>query len=190
MLSRATGSFQEARAVLEFGCGTGRFAEKIFVRHLSPHARYVGVDVSDTMVALARNRLRRFGSRVEVHLSDGSPKLDFAAAAFDRFVSNYVLDLLVFEDIRQLLQEAWRILSDDGLVGLVSLTHGFTPISRLVGRVWTAIHAFRPKLVGGCRPIAISEFVTGPNWSICYHGRFSSFGVPSEVLVAKKVRIG
>ena len=184
------GEFDKARNILEFGCGTGRFAEGLLERHLRASAEYVGIDISDTMVALAKKRLARFGSRATVHLTKGSPHLDFGTATFDRFVSNYVLDLLTCEDIRLILQEAWRVLSEGGLLGLTSLTHGFTPASRIVVRVWQTIHAIRPVLVGGCRPISLVELVAGPGWRIRYHEKFSSYGVPSEVLVAEKVAPG
>lgn len=183
------GAFDEAKCILELGCGTGRFGERLLERDLPSEARYVGVDISDTMVALAKERLNRFGERAEVYLTDGSPKLDFGAAAFDRFVSNYVLDLLTLEDIQTVLQEAWRVLLAGGLLGLTSLTHGFTSISRIVESVWMAIHAIRPALVGGCRAISLSELVTEPRWRIRYHEKFNSYGVPSEVLVAEKVAI-
>jgi ubiquinone/menaquinone biosynthesis C-methylase UbiE len=178
--------FEKARAVLEFGCGTGRFAQRLLDRHLPANANYVGVDISEKMVALARERLVRFGNRARVHLSDGSPRLDFDAGTFDRFVSNYVLDLLTVQDSRAVLQEAWRVLSPGGLLGLTSLSHGFTVFSRLVIRIWLALHAMRPTLVGGCRPIRLSELVTAPRWTIRYADRFSRCGVPSEVFVAAK----
>lgn len=184
------GEFDRARNILEFGCGTGRFAEGLLERHLRASAEYVGIDISDTMVALAKKRLARFGSRAAVYLTDGSPHLDFGPATFDRFVSNYVLDLLTYEDIRLILQEAWRVLSEGGLLGLTSLTHGFTPVSRIVVRIWRAIHAVRPVLVGGCRPISLVELVPGPGWRIRYHDKFSNYGVPSEVLVAEKMAPG
>jgi ubiquinone/menaquinone biosynthesis C-methylase UbiE len=182
--------FDKADNVLEFGCGTGRFAQALLERHLRASATYVGLDISDTMVALAKERLVRFGSRAAIHLTNGSPHLDFGTATFDRFVSNYVLDLLTYEDIRVILQEAWRVLSEGGLLGLTSLTHGFTPASRVVVRIWRTIHAIRPTLVGGCRPISLSELVTGPVWRVRYHDKFSNYGVPSEVLVAEKVAVG
>jgi ubiquinone/menaquinone biosynthesis C-methylase UbiE len=179
--------FDRAGAVLEFGCGTGRFAERLFERHLPADASYVGVDISDTMVALAKERLARFGQRSKVYLSHGSPRLDFEPAAFDRFVSNYVFDLLTLQDSRTVLQEAWRLLSGGGLLGVTSLTHGFSIVSRLVAGIWTAIHVIRPTLVGGCRPISLREFVTERGWRIRYDDKLSCYGVPSEVLVAEKV---
>ena len=184
------GGFAEASTILEFGCGTGRFAKGLLEQQLRASAMYVGIDISDTMVALAKERLVRFGARAAVYRTDGSPRLDFGTATFDRFVSNYVLDLLTFEDIRIVLEEAWRVLCEGGLLGLTSLTDGFTPISRVVARVWRAVHAMRPALVGGCRPLSLSELVMRPRWRIRYHERFSTYGVPSEVLVAEKLSAG
>jgi ubiquinone/menaquinone biosynthesis C-methylase UbiE len=183
------GEFNRAHAVLEFGCGTGSFAERLLEEHLPTNARYVGGDISETMVALARRRLARFGGRAKVYRSDGSPRLDFGAGTFDRFVVNYVLDLLCVEEIETLLQEASRVLSADGLLGVTSLTFGFTPISRMVTRIWQALHSLRPGLVGGCRPLHLQELVTGETWRVCYADRFCSFGVPSEVLIAGKATV-
>jgi ubiquinone/menaquinone biosynthesis C-methylase UbiE len=181
------GDFPHASAVLELGCGTGRFGERLLEGPLPPNARYVGIDISDTMVTLAKERLARFGARAEVHLTDGSPQLDFEAATFDRFLSNYVLDLLTFEDIRTVLQEAWRVLSEGGLLGLTSLTHGFTRMSRMVENIWMTMHAILPTLVGGCRPISLLELVTQPRWRLRCDDKFSRYGVPSEILVAEKL---
>jgi ubiquinone/menaquinone biosynthesis C-methylase UbiE len=183
------GEFSKALAVLEFGCGTGRLAETLLEQHLSTGARFIGVDISETMVSLAAARLVRFGARTRLILTDGSPRLDLGTATFDRFVSCYVLDLLPFEDIQEVLREAKRVLSDGGLLCLVSLTHGFTPISRVVERAWLTLYNARPKLVGGCRPISLIEFVSESYWRIHYHDRYSSYSIPSEVLIAEKVAI-
>jgi ubiquinone/menaquinone biosynthesis C-methylase UbiE len=183
------GEFGGASAVLEFGCGTGRFAERLLDRHLPPGARYVGVDSSETMVSLAKGRLKRFGLRAEVLLTDGSPRLNFRTGTFDRFVSLYVLDLLTREDEQIVLGEAERLLTEGGLLAAASLTHGFTFFSRVVERLWTALHGLRPSLVGGCRPINIVELVKGPRWKVLYDARFSAFGVPSEALVAERTGV-
>jgi len=147
------------------------------------------VDISETIVALAGQRLARFGDRAEVYRSDGSPRLCFGAATFDRFVANYVLDLLCVEEIEMLLQEASRVLSAGGLLGLTSLIFGFTPFSRMVSTIWQALHSLRPGLVGGCRPLHLRELVSGRTWQVRNADRFSSFGVPSEVLIARKVTV-
>src|SRR6266478_1823744 len=57
--------FQHAQSVFEFGCGTGRLAARLFTTTLREDCRYVGADISETMVALARKRSRRWANRVE-----------------------------------------------------------------------------------------------------------------------------
>ncbi|MFQ5668869.1 MAG: class I SAM-dependent methyltransferase, partial [Candidatus Binatia bacterium] len=140
----AHAGFEAAQAVCEVGCGTGRFAETLLEAHLPETARYAGWDVSTTMVDLTRQRLARFAGRAEVFHTDGSPRLPAADATFDRVVSNYVLDLLSLADIRLLLAEAHRLLTQDGRLCLISLTHGITLLSRLVIGVWMRVHRLRP----------------------------------------------
>ncbi len=182
----AHAAFDTANSVFEFGCGTGRFAERLLTEALPPDARYVGVDISSTMVRIARERLRRWSDRVEVRLSDGSTKLPVPDGSFDRFVSNYVLDLLSKDDISTVLAEAARILSEDGLLCLVSLTYGQGPFSRLVSSAWKQVHAFRPQLVGGCRPIRLLDFLPAKRWRLTCREVVSTFGISSEVVVASR----
>jgi ubiquinone/menaquinone biosynthesis C-methylase UbiE len=182
----AHGSFERARAVVEFGCGTGRFAKGLLEQHTPPTATYLGVDVSPRMVELARERLDRFGERASVRLSDGEPRIDAPDGSCDRFVSNYVLDLLSDADCAAVVREASRILPAGGLVCLVSLTFGFTRISRLVERTWSRLHAYRPALVGGCRPIELLRLLPEADWEVRHRHCLVPFGVPSEVVVAER----
>ena len=114
--------------------------------------------------------------------------MDFAPRSADRFLSNYVVDLLSFGDIRALLKTAENLLCDGGLLGLTSLTHGRTFTSRMIERMLSVIYAARPSLLGGCRPIDLLEFVSGPTWSLRYDKCHTVLGVSSEVLVAAPAR--
>jgi SAM-dependent methyltransferase len=87
------GEFGTARAVYELGCGTGRLARQLLEQLLPATARYRGTDLSPVMVRLARSRLEPYAARAEVQLTAGGPPAGEAAAAYDRFVSGYVLDL-------------------------------------------------------------------------------------------------
>ena len=138
-------------------------------------------------MGLAGKQLAPFGERAAVRLSDGSPKLEVATASVDRFLSNFVLDLLSNEDIETLLEEAHRVLVPGGLLALVSLTRPFTPASRIVMTGWRLLFALRPSLVGGCRPIGLMERLPPPKWSVRHHERISRFGIPAEVLVTERV---
>jgi len=53
--------------VLDVGCGSGRIGELALQAGSS---RYVGVDFAEPMIALARQRLERFGERCELILGD------------------------------------------------------------------------------------------------------------------------
>jgi ubiquinone/menaquinone biosynthesis C-methylase UbiE len=178
--------FRNAGAVLEFGSGTGRLAERLLRDQLPATCRYHGIDLSSTMVGLARARLAPWRDRAGVEQSDGSPRIQAPDQSFDRFVSTYVLDLLSTEDIAGVVQEAHRLLSPDGLLCLVSATHGRTAVERLVMGVAGRLHAFSPTLVGGCRAVDLRSFLESDHWRVVHRNVVSKWGIASEVLVAAR----
>jgi ubiquinone/menaquinone biosynthesis C-methylase UbiE len=175
-----------AQSVFEFGSGTGRIAERLLREHLPATARYRGLDISTTMVNLAQKRLAPWRERAVVEQSDGSPRLPAPEGAFDRFVSTYVLDLLSVEDIRTVVGEAYRVLTADGLLCLVSASPGQTTVERLVMGIAARMHALSPRLVGGCRAIELQRFVTPDRWRVVHRNVISKWGIVSEVLVARR----
>jgi ubiquinone/menaquinone biosynthesis C-methylase UbiE len=182
----AHGGFEEASSVFELGCGTGAFAEGLLANHLPATAAYTGVDISPKMVSLARQRLEGYSARAQVILSDGSLRFDYPAGKFDRFIANYVADLLPSGDIMEVVQEAHRLLSADGKLCLVSLTHGNTTISRAVSSLWSRLCALSPALVGGCRPITLERYIDPAEWQVSHLSQLSAFGISSQALVATK----
>ncbi|MEE8276395.1 MAG: class I SAM-dependent methyltransferase [Alphaproteobacteria bacterium] len=182
----AHGEFGRATVVIEFGCGTGRLAATLLADRLPRHCNYLGIDMSETMVRLARTRLAPWADRARVEQTTGAIEVPAADGACDRFVSTYVLDLLSEADIRALLAEARRKLAPEGLLCLVSLTRGATRPSAAVMRVWTALHALRPSLVGGCRPIEIGAYLDEGAWRIVHHRVRTTFAVSSEIAVAAR----
>ena len=58
--------FEHARSVLEVGCGTGSFACRLFETVVPADARYIGLDISGTMIGLATRRLEPWQDRTEV----------------------------------------------------------------------------------------------------------------------------
>ena len=182
--------FAEARAVFEFGCGTGRFAHLLLTDHLAREATYRGIDISATMVGLARDRLAPWAERAWVQQTDGSAKIDAPDGAYDRFCSNYVLDLLSENDIRAVLAEARRVLEPGGLVCLTGLTFGRGPVARLVSAAWRAIYAISPKRVGGCRPIDLRVFMADSMdgvWRIEHEATTVRWGLSSQTMVASRL---
>jgi ubiquinone/menaquinone biosynthesis C-methylase UbiE len=183
----AHADFGSATSVYEFGCGTGDFAARLLAEHLPPRCSYTAIDISETMVRLARTHLEPWRDRARVDRSSGSMALEAADGAFDRFVSTYVLDLLSDEDIRGLLAEAHRILSPGGRLCLAGLARGTGPIASLVTRMWETLHAWRPALVGGCRPIDLRDYLDPGRWTIEHRAIKTAFGIASEVMVARRL---
>jgi ubiquinone/menaquinone biosynthesis C-methylase UbiE len=177
------GAFESATSILEFGCGTGAFAAKLLAI-VPSDCRYVGIDVSPTMVRIASSRLSGWAGRAIVRLSDGSPRLREPDASFDRFVANYVFDLLAPEYVSTLLAEAHRVLTGEGKLCLVSLGRGRSGLARVVTAGWEAVWKRRPQWVGGCRPLELRTLLPPKQWLIEHYMRVSSFGIASEMLVA------
>lgn len=174
----------EARTIVEFGCGTGRLARQMLTR--SPHATYQGFDVSTTMLTLASQALAAFEARTSLHqLDPGTVRLPVPDRSVDRLISTYVLDLLAPADIATFFQDAFRVLTPGGRLCLVSLTKGSSLSSRFITRAWNAIFNWRPALVGGCRPIELQEYCSPASWAIVRVHTLVSWGIPSEVLVAR-----
>ena len=182
------GRFGNADSVFELGCGTGRFAEELLNSYLNGKAVYSGVDVSTTMLRLSKERLKRFGSRIRIETALDLPLSSVASSSIDRFIANYVLDLFSDEDASKTLEEAHRILSDEGLVCLTSITDGKNLITGFVSLMWDTVFKINPSLVGGCRPINLLSHLDPSKWKVVYHYIGSKFAVTSEVLIASPVR--
>jgi ubiquinone/menaquinone biosynthesis C-methylase UbiE len=180
----AYAALDTAHSVFEFGCGTGALASRLLQAQLPADARYVGVDISSTMVSLALSRVKSWSGRARVYQTDGSPRISEPDGSADRFVSTYVFDLLAPDFIDQLLSEAHRVLVPGGKLCLVSMTFGASPLSRAVCLGWQRLWRLSPGLVGGCHPIEVLEYLQSDGWKPDHTTKVTSWGVTSEVLVA------
>jgi ubiquinone/menaquinone biosynthesis C-methylase UbiE len=182
----AHADFHTAHAVVELGCGTGRFAAALLSGHLPADASYVGVDLSPRMVALASERLQPWRHRATVTLVDGGATVPAADRSADRFVANYVFDLLGSEETRTALADAHRVLAPGGLLCATGLTPGERGLARFVSRAWTGVWARSPALVGGCRPIRLVDEVEDSQWIVGYRRTVVAWGIASEMLIAMR----
>jgi ubiquinone/menaquinone biosynthesis C-methylase UbiE len=182
----AHAGFDSARAVAELGCGTGRFAAALLAGHLPADATYVGVDLSPRMVALASDRLARWRHRATVTLVDGGGAVPADNGAADRFVANYVFDLLGSDETRAALAEAYRVLAPGGLLCTAGLTPGEHGLAGFASRAWTGVWARWPALVGGCRPIRLVDALDPSQWVVGYQRTVVAWGIASEVVIATR----
>ena len=184
----AQADFAHAHRVFELGCGTGRLAQRLLNSSLPDDASYVGLDLSDTMIALSRARLADYTDRITLMRSDGDMRFPLEDHGVDRVIAAYVLDLLSEADIRQAVHEARRVLRPGGKLCLVSLSHGINVTSRLVCRIWSGLFRLHAPLVGGCRPVRLLPYFDLTQWTLDYHQVLTQYGVPSEILVASPVQ--
>lgn len=170
------------QTIFEFGCGTGRLAQRL-LRALPSSVTYLGVDISPVMINLAKSRLAAWPERAKATLVDGSLPLPADDASADRVLSTFVFDLLEAEYARAVLNDLRRILAPDGRLCVASLGHGERVIERGVSRTWTGLWDVAPRLVGGCRPINMSALI-GHDWQILHHSRVHRLGLVTDVVIA------
>ena len=110
--------------VLEVGFGTGRLAELLIER--LPRGRVAGVDPTETMVEVARERpgIRRAGDRVDLRCGDAS-RLPWPDASFDAVAALHCFQF--WPDPEAGLREARRVLRPNGRLALILREHGTSP---------------------------------------------------------------
>jgi SAM-dependent methyltransferase len=182
----AHGDFAHAAFVLEFGCGTGRFAARLLREELPSHATYFALDVSPHMVELAQAAVAPWAGRARIELTDGAIHLPAADGAWDRVVSTYVLDLLSPADAVAFVREVHRVLRPGGLLAVASLAPGRTAPARLVTTLWQAVWRLNPALLGGCRPLTLRGLLDPQRWEVRTSMSVTDWFLSSEVLVAQR----
>ena len=100
--------------LIEFGCGAG-----FFTKVLAKNARRViATDLSDELLAIARNQLKDYQNVVVEKADCEKPK--FPSGKFDSVVMANLIH--VIEHPLTALQESYRVLKDGGLLLVVSYT--------------------------------------------------------------------
>lgn len=177
--ARDLAALRPGERVLEVGVGCGHFLA--FARsRVGDGGLVVGVDLSETMLSLGRERapgaaLVR-GSILRLPLGE----------SFDVVCSNFLLDLLPGADLDQALGELARVTRPGGRVVLCGLTPGRTFVERCVMGLWSTIHALSPVRVGGCRPLELTPRLARAGLELVQHEHVGQLGVASEVLVTRR----
>jgi SAM-dependent methyltransferase len=102
------------KRVLEVGCSVGNIAVA-FLKY--PYVQYVGVDIDQAAIAMARKRFARY-KNFSFHCQDGTIKIN-ADDRFDYILLAGVLHHLTDDGSLSLLQNAAELLDDGGLLVVV-----------------------------------------------------------------------
>ncbi|MGI9860245.1 class I SAM-dependent methyltransferase [Moorella naiadis] len=100
--------------ILDVGCGTGNFSLELARRGV----KVTGIDISDPMLARAREKAADAGLAVEFLHADAM-NLPFANNTFDKIVSVTALEFA--PDLKVVLAESYRVLKPGGrmVIGLI-----------------------------------------------------------------------
>lgn len=177
-------SAQPGEKILEIGFGTGHCLVAI-AKAVGPSGRVIGLDISDGMLAIAKNRLQGEGlnDRVDLHLGDAA-KLDFIeAGSLNGVFMSFTLELFDNPEIPRVLQECHRILKPGGRIAVVSMTKTNPPGMAVCMYEW--FHEHMPDYAD-CRPIFARQALEQSGFTIQNISISSMWGLPVEIALGKK----
>jgi trans-aconitate 2-methyltransferase len=103
-------SLRGDETVLDAGCGSGRVTERLLER--LPEGRVVALDGSAAMLDAARDRLARFGGRVEFVRADLEERLPLRPESFDAVLSTATFHWV--HDHDALFRHLWSVVRPRG----------------------------------------------------------------------------
>ena len=143
----------EGLKLLDLGCGSGVYS----VPFAAAGATVAGMDLSETMIELARKRASALtpGSSIEFRTGDISERLPFPDETFDRVLTSTALHYL--NDLSSLMKEVSRVLKRGG---------------RLVASVLHPINTSRFPIASQSadRGGAVPGWETRSDWQVNYFG--------------------
>jgi ubiquinone/menaquinone biosynthesis C-methylase UbiE len=105
-----------AARVLDTGCGTGSTTLAL-ARRLGSNGRCVGIDISDAMIAAARDRAERSGTSASFIRADAQVHA-FEPASFDMIISRF--GVMFFADSIRAFASLWRAARDNAALRFIA----------------------------------------------------------------------
>jgi ubiquinone/menaquinone biosynthesis C-methylase UbiE len=173
----AAANAHDGESILEVAVGTGLAFRELLLAN--PSGLTEGIDLTDPMLARARRKVEGLPVRYRLRVGDAH-RLDFADHSFDLLVNNYMFDLLPEQDFKPILLEFFRVLKPGGRLALVNMAMS----DRWQHKLYQHIYSLSPKLLGGCRGVELSPFLTSSGFTDIRVEFLSQFGFPSEIVTA------
>jgi len=153
----------EGERILEIGFGTGHCLVAL-ARSVGPTGKVSGIDLSDSMVELARKNLahEHLLARVDLICGDAC-SLPYPDNSLDAVLMCFTLELFDTPEIPTVLRQCLRVLRPGGRLVVASITKTQPRGWALQAYEWT--HRHFPNLLD-CRPIYVRRAVAESGFSI------------------------
>ncbi|HET9913409.1 MAG TPA: class I SAM-dependent methyltransferase [Anaerolineales bacterium] len=177
-------SAQPGEKILEIGFGTGHCLVAL-AKAVGPTGRVIGLDISDGMLVIARERLQQEGlaEQTDLHVGD-AVKLDFIASnSLNGVFMSFTLELFDNPEIPRVLQEIHRVLKPGGRLAVVSMTKTDPP--GMAVRMYEWFHEHMPNYAD-CRPIFARLALEQSGFAILDVSVSSMWGLPVEIVLGKR----
>ena len=173
----AMANVHDGESVLEVAVGTGLAFRELLLAN--PSGLTEGIDLTEPMLNRARYKVKGLPGRYRLRVGDAH-RLDFADHSFDLLVNNYMFDLLPEQDFVPVLKEFVRVLKPGGRLALVNMAMS----DHWQHKLYQYIYRLSPKLLGGCRGVVLSPFLTSSGFTDIHVEFISQLGFPSEIVSA------
>jgi demethylmenaquinone methyltransferase/2-methoxy-6-polyprenyl-1,4-benzoquinol methylase len=174
---------KEGEIVLEIGFGTGHAL--VALTHLvGQSGKVYGIDLSEGMLQVARDRINKAGllARVELRCGD-AVRLPFDADFFDAIFMSFTLELFDTPEIPTVLGECYRVLRDGGRMSVVAMSK--KEQLNWPTRLYEWTHKVWPNYVD-CRPIPVLQVLQEAGFKVVDSIGLSVWGLPVDVIVVMK----
>ncbi len=173
---------QPGEKVLEIGFGTGHCLVSL-AQSVGPTGKVFGLDLSDRMLEVARDNLRKAGLAERVELSCGdAAKLAFSSDSLDAVFMSFTLELFDTPEIPKVLDECKRVLRPGGRIMVVAVSKEGE--GGIIIDIYEWSHRHFPNLVD-CRPILVRRSMEAAGFRI-ESAEKKSMWVPVEIVLGVK----
>jgi ubiquinone/menaquinone biosynthesis C-methylase UbiE len=168
--------------LLEIGFGTGHVLAEI-ARAVGPTGEVVGIDISEKMLAQAKELLERENLAPRVTLDCGDAEdLPYPSDSFDGIFMCFTLELFDTPDMPRVLAQCKRVLRSGGRIVVAAVSKEAE--QGLVIRAFEWTHRHFPNLLD-CRPIYTRRILEAADF-VVEDSRIESMWVPVEIVRARK----
>ena len=170
----------KGETILELGFGTGHSLLDM-ARAVGPGGRILGLDLSDEMVKVARQNLRKAGllNRTRVRRGDATA-MPYENTSADAIFMSFTLELFDTPEIPKVLAECRRVLQSRGRIVVVGMSKRGSREPLVPVFEWA--HKHFPNFID-CRPIYVEQALRAAGFSI-RKALMRHMWIPVEIVLA------